>query len=273
MGKLKTITYHHHQADAFPFSLPFFNGRPIELSPAVTIIAGSNGSGKSTLLELLAEKLSLYRITEPSFTTQTLRESIMPAVSEVAITYDLQKPKGFLFSAEDFTKYIQFLEHEKALAKKEIDMIDKTYKDKSAYAKMMAKSPHNKTLGEINTLYAHPLLTQSHGEAYLDFFKSRLKPNTLYLLDEPETPLSIQNQLTLLVLIHEAVKKGSQLIIATHSPIITAYPNATLYTISESSINKVNYDTIKSVQLLKDFLDNKDAYLNHLFKGDDPHEL
>jgi predicted ATPase len=269
MGKLKSITYHKHPTDTFPFRLPFFNDTPIELSPTVTIISGSNGSGKSTLLELLAEKLNLYRITQQSDTTQTLRESILPATSLVELSYDLQKPKGYLFSAEDFTKYIQFLEHEKAQAKKEIETIDKTYKHKSDYAKMMAKSPHHKTLGEIDGLYDHPLLTQSHGEAYLDFFSSRLKPNTLILLDEPETPLSIQNQLTLLVLIHKAVKQGSQLIIATHSPIISAYPDAKLYTIASDKIECTSYDSVESVKLLKDFLDNKEAYLNHLFKGDD----
>ncbi|MFW6320165.1 MAG: ABC transporter ATP-binding protein [Bacillota bacterium] len=269
MGKLKTITYHDQKSETFPYNLPFFNGKPIKLSNTVTIISGSNGSGKSTLLELLAEKLGLYRITEQSDTTKTLRESILPATRHVDATYNLQKPKGFLFSAEDFTKYIQFLEHEKALAKQELETIDKTYKNKSTYAKMMAKSPHNKTLGEIDSLYQNPLLTASHGEAYLDFFSSRLRPNTLYLLDEPETPLSIQNQLTLLVLIHNAVKQGAQLIIATHSPIISAYPNATLYTLSPTAIDETNFDTIESVKLLKDFLENKEAYLNHLFKGDD----
>lgn len=126
--------------------------------------------------------------------------------------------------------------------------------------------PHYRTLNDIESMYNNPLLEVSHGESYLDFFKSRLKPNSLYILDEAEVPLSIQNQLTLLLMIKEVVDDGCQFIISTHSPVLMSYPNACLYEIKNDIIEKVSYDEITSVRLLKDFLNYKDNYLRHLFE-------
>lgn len=117
---------------------------------------------------------------------------------------------------------------------------------------------------EINKLYDKDLLTSSHGESYLSFFKSRIKPNQLFILDEPETPLSFDNQLALIYMIHEGVKEGAQFIIATHSPILCAYPDAKIYELSTNDIQETTYDQINSIKLLKQFIDDPSHFYKHL---------
>ena len=97
-------------------------------------------------------------------------------------------------------------------------------------------------------------------------FKSRLSPNSLYILDEPETPLSPQNQLTLLCLIDEQIKQGSQFIIASHSPILTAHPEAAIYEISSQSIEEIAYDDIDNVAFMKHFMADPKRFMHYALK-------
>ncbi len=255
MQLIETLVFLKKTQDhGFPYNLGFFN-QEITLGD-VNIIIGENGSGKSTFLELLSHELNLFQIGEPL---------ILPKPIDVKLKYHLRKPSGFYFSSEDFTSYIHTLEKQKAEAKTALDEIEENYKEKSAYAKMMASSAHRRTLYEIKNLYEHDLLTSSHGEAYLSFFKSRLRPNQLFILDEPETPLSFDNQLALLYMIHEAVKDGAQFIIATHSPIITAYPNAKIFSINQKEINEESFEHVDAIQRLKAFLDQPERFFHHLF--------
>ena len=112
-------------------------------------------------------------------------------------------------------------------------------------------------------MYSKDLAKSSHGESYLDFFSSRIKDNQIYLLDEPETPLSVQNQLTLMAMILEASERGCQFIIATHSPILAAIPKAIIYEIKNESFVRTDYENIGSISLLKQFLNNKEQFLRH----------
>jgi len=107
----------------------------------------------------------------------------------------------------------------------------------------------------------------SHGQSFLALFKSRLSPNSLYLLDEPETPLSPQNQLTLLYMIDEQIRQGSQFIIASHSPILTAYPSADIYNISSSKIKLVEYEEIENVDFMKNFMADPKRYMHYSFES------
>ena len=107
---------------------------------------------------------------------------------------------------------------------------------------------------------------QSHGEAFMAIVKS-LYPG-LFVFDEPESALSPQRQLALLVAMHDLVARGSQFIIATHSPILTAYPGAAIYELSASGIKKIRYDDIEDVKLSRDFLGNTERYVEALFTND-----
>jgi predicted ATPase len=257
MHLIKQITFHKQDNDHdFPFHLGFFN-KTMQLGD-VTLIVGDNGSGKSTLLELLSHELKLYQIGKPL---------IIPKPIKISLKYHLTKPLGFYFSAEDFTSYIHRLQTDKSEAKKALKEIDATYQNKSVFAKNQARAAHSKTIYEIDQLYDKDLLTSSHGESYLSFFKSRIKPNQLFILDEPETPLSFDNQLALIYMIHEGVKQGAQFIISTHSPILCAYPNAKIYEITKDDIHLTSYDQLDSINLLKQFINDPNRFYNHLFKS------
>ncbi|MFP4286748.1 MAG: AAA family ATPase [Candidatus Izemoplasmataceae bacterium] len=247
---------------AYPYQLPLFKQSfTLQLNSPFTIILGDNGSGKSSILKRLQGILKLISIALP----HQVKDDILYDKG-VKISPSLGRLKGFYFESLKFINYVEYVKKELLDAKKELNRVDLEYKDKSAYAKMMAKGPFNKTIAELNHLYTKDLSTQSHGESYLDFFASRIKDNGIYLLDEPETPLSTSNQLTLLSMIMDASQKGCQFIIATHSPILASLPNAIIYEIKDKSIERKDYDAVESFTLLKEFMNHKDHFLYHLTK-------
>lgn len=254
-------------AITYPYSIDSFkNLDELDLNFDIVILVGDNGSGKSTMLEIIATKLNLYRISEDLNYNDSEFKELKKEANGFDINY-LTKPKGFFFRSEDFITYIKFLEKTREEALREINLINEEYKYKSSYAKGMAKMPHMRTIGDIDNMYKRSLGKQSHGEAYLDFFKSRLRPNSLYLLDEAEMPLSINNQLALMLMIKEAIDLNCQFIIATHSPVLMSYPDACIYNVSEEGFIKTDYEEIETVQLLTDFLNSKEIYLRELFRN------
>lgn len=253
---LKSVHLKHKGKTGFPFHLPLFN-QEIYFDAPITILIGDNGCGKSTFLDILRVKLNLFKIGQKELHYTDI---------DFKATYHLHKPKGYYFSSEDFTTYINELEREKKWSKEAIKEIDETYKNRSELAKSLAKMPHGRTLHEIEHLHDRNLYESSHGEAYLSFFKSRMRPGQLILLDEPETPLSFQNQLALLYLLKQGVEEGSQFIIATHSPVIMAYPSSSIYQLSEEGLIKTSYERIEQVETLRQFLNNPDYFFRHLFK-------
>jgi predicted ATPase len=119
-------------------------------------------------------------------------------------------------------------------------------------------------LAAMQEQYGRQLNNFSHGESFLELFQSRFRPNGLYLLDEPEAPLSPAHQLTFLSLLKQMVAQKCQFIIATHSPILMAYPEATIFSFDESPIQSVAYDDLEHVAITRSFLNNPDQYLRHL---------
>jgi len=253
---LQSIQFLKHDEEGYPFHLPFFN-QEIQFTSPITILIGDNGSGKSTFLELIRSKLDLFQIGTPYQ---------YPKAIHCKTRYILQKPKGFYFSSEDFTTYIHELEKEKVWSKSELDRIDIEYANRSTLAKTLASMPHQRTIHEIESLHNRPLQESSHGEAYLSFFQSRMREKQLILLDEPETPLSFQNQMALLYLLKQTVDSNSQLIIATHSPVIMAYPGANILHVTKDGFQTVRYQDIEQVQSLKQFLNHPEQYFRHLFQ-------
>jgi predicted ATPase len=112
--------------------------------------------------------------------------------------------------------------------------------------------------------YGVDLDANSHGQSFLRLFQSRFVPGGLYLLDEPEAPLSPQSQLALLAMIGEMVAQHAQFIIATHSPMVLAYPDAQIYSFDSIPIRPVAYEALDHVRLTRDFLNAPDRYLNQL---------
>lgn len=269
MNFLRSSAFQSDESAAkYPFDLPMFRlSQTIEFDQPVTIFVGDNGAGKSTLLELLACKLNLPRISKDTAYLDPEFSALKTALPFVHLNLSV-RPQGFFFRSEDFISYIRFLEEAKAASEAELKRIEAEYKNHSEYAKMMASSPHMRTIGEIDGMYEKPLSDQSHGESYLDFFASRLRPKRLYLMDEAEVPLSIAHQLTLLVMIKDAVRDGCQFLISTHSPVLMAYPGASIRRVDSDGVQPIAYEDIASVALLKDFLNNKERYLARLFRDD-----
>lgn len=259
---IQKIMFLGSSEQTYPYHLPIFD-QEILFNRDVTILVGDNGTGKSTVLELIASKLNVYRI---GTSYQTL-----PKVT-VDVQYHLQRPKGFYFSAEDFTTYIHEQENEKNEANAELMRIQNEYQHRSNFAKNQASMPHHRSLSELNHLHDRNLFQSSHGEAYLSFFKSRIRPNQVMLLDEPETPLSFSNQLALLILINDAVKQGCQIIMATHSPIVMSFPNAQIIEFSHQGLQPKTLDQIESFQSMKQFINNPNSFLRHLFAENESHE-
>jgi predicted ATPase len=110
---------------------------------------------------------------------------------------------------------------------------------------------------------------QSHGEAFLALLQHRFQGDGVYLLDEPESALSPQRQLSVLTLIHRLIHHESQLVIATHSPILLAYPNARIYLLSEDGTSEVKYTDTEHYQITKEFLNRHERLLDLLISAED----
>ena len=215
-----------YQGEGYPFTVPVIAAlERLRFTAPVTILCGDNGSGKSTLLSILAEKLDAARIGQGIVE----REKIIAECQDAFTLARRGAKRCFFFSAEDFIAYIGWVSRAKEEARREIARIDA---EETAGDKNYLKMPHAHTLADLDSLYAGDLALCSHGEGFLDFFRSRLRPNGVYLLDEPEGALSYENQYALCLMILDAVKDGCQFLLATHSPVLSAIPGAEILEIT-----------------------------------------
>lgn len=224
----------------YPFNLDVvkFLDR-IELHKNVTFFIGENGTGKSTLLEALAVKYGFNPeggSKNFNFSTQATHSTL---AEKIRISKGVIKPKdGYFLRAESFYNVASNID--------ELQKVDG----------MMYDSYGGKSLHE-----------QSHGESFFSLFIHRFFGNGIYILDEPEAALSPQRQMAFLVRMDDLVKQNSQLIIATHSPIILSYPNAKIIQISENGLEEIAFKQTNHYQLYKSFLDNPEYILKELLNG------
>ena len=137
---------------------------------------------------------------------------------------------------------------------------------KSTFLEAIAVAAAIDGAGAIDSYGGKSLDEQSHGESFLALMTERLRGNGLYIFDEPE--LSPSRQMTLLTIIHKLIKTNSQFIIATHSPIVMAYPDAQIYLFGENGIAKSPYEETEHFKVTKDFLLRKERMLD-LLLGDE----
>lgn len=217
----------------FPFTIPAIANLNLRFKNAVTFLVGENGSGKSTILEAIADKVGFNAMGGTKH--HHFKEEYESELAQHIVL--LRNPKlpvsqGFFFRAESFFNLSEY--------------IDKN--------------------GNENFWGGRKLLGQSHGESFLSVFNTQFREG-LFLLDEPEAALSPQRQLSLLSIINSMEKEQrSQLIIATHSPILLAYPGADIFSLDETGIAKVKYKETEHYQITKAFLDNPDEYFRILFE-------
>ncbi len=261
---IKKITFSDFDSVEYPFNIECLrNTKELDFNNKITILVGDNGSGKSTLLKTIA-----YYNNSINVSKEKMESSYYNRVKELSekmkISYSVKTRSGFFFSGEEFITYINNLKEMKENLETDLEEMQEEFKNKSEYVRALAFGPVRKELNALSSKYDGELRFKSHGEGFLTFFKSRMHQKGIYLLDEPETPLSATNQYQLLVLITDLVKNGSQVIIATHSPILMALKDATIYNFSEKSIKKIKYDDIESVVFTKHFLNNKSNFIDRL---------
>lgn len=219
----------------YPFDIPAVAQiDKIIFDNPVTFFVGENGSGKSTIIESVAVAAGFGNEGGSKNSLFSTYDSTSKLHEHIKLTRGARREKdGYFLRAESFYNVASYMEEP----------------NPEGPLRYGGKSMHE----------------QSHGESFMWLVTHRFNGNSLLLLDEPEAALSPQRQLALLVAMHDLVEKGSQFIIATHSPILLAYPGATIYHLDESGIEKVNYDEIEHVQLSRDFLNNPTQYLSRLF--------
>ena len=222
-------------AEAYPFNLPAVRSLDrLVFHPSVTFLVGENGSGKSTLIEALAVAWGFNAEgggREHRFQTRTSHSPLHRFVRPVRSPQRVQD--GFFLRAESFFTTASYLEDHGA----------DRFGDK-------------------------PLHEQSHGESFFALFDNRFIGDGLYILDEPEAALSPSRQLSFLSRLHELVNARSQLIIATHSPILLGYPNAWIYQASEHGLERVEYEDTDHYQVTRNFLTRREMMLDILLDLD-----
>jgi predicted ATPase len=224
------------QAGRFPFTLPFMRrgGFALELTNAVTFLVGENGTGKSSLLEAIARNAGFNARGGSRDNSYGGDSDEVGLAAALTLSWLPKVTNGFFFRAESFFNFISYVEN--------------AYRD----------SPHIPPWG---TRSRHE---RSHGEAFLSFFGSRLGSDRrcIYLLDEPEAALSPERQLEFMAMIEAQRQSGKvQYVIATHSPLLMAFPGADLLHFSYRGLRRTTLDQTPHFRIYQAFCRDPDGYL------------
>lgn len=225
-----------YDPEYYPFNIPAVRHLEkmgsLTLEKPVTFFVGENGTGKSTLIEAIAVAMGFNGeggSRDFSFSTQDTHSQLCQYLT---VGKSIRPTDGFFLRAESFYNTASYLDE-------------------------------NSNMSRYGGVSFHK---QSHGEAFLALAVHRFEGNGLYILDEPESALSPQRLMSLLVIIHELVKNDSQFIIATHSPILMAYPNADILEFSENGIQKVSYRETEHYKITKQFIDMPERMVGYLLR-------
>lgn len=226
-------------ASIYPFSIPSVRDMgSIKFSSPVTFFVGENGSGKSTIVEAIAVAAGFNAeggTKNYNFSSQDTTSVLKDAIT--LVRGSSREKYGYFLRAESFYTAANYAENG-------------TFNKAGQPIPIMFDGKH--------------IHEQSHGEAFFSIVRGFRRG--LFIFDEPESALSPQRQLALMVAIDELVKQGSQFIIATHSPILLSYPGARIYQLSGSGVSETDFNEVEHVKLTRDFLGNPEQYLNRMFK-------
>ncbi|MCQ3937790.1 MAG: ATPase [Chloroflexi bacterium] len=249
----------------FPFTVPVVRSLSgIEFTAPVTFFVGENGSGKSTVLEALACAVESITVGSESVKTDKTLAPIRKLARYFKLAWTKRTRKGFFMRAEDFFGYARSMRETREELEEEMKNVERDYKGRSKYAADLARSAYEGQLAAMKNRYGKDLDNFSHGEAFLTLFQARFVPGGLYLMDEPEAALSPSRQLSFLAAVRQMVGEEAQFVIATHSPILLAFPGAQILQFQDGTIREVKYNELEHVNLTRDFLANPDAFLRYL---------
>lgn len=232
--------------DDYLLDLPILQDNLLEtglhLKSNICFFIGENGSGKSTLLEAIALAAGFNAEGGSKNFNFSSRESHSNLWESLRLTRVRNPRDGFFLRAESF------------------------YNVASAIDDLSEAGPGRPIIESYGGLSLHK---QSHGESFMSLVEHRFTGNSLLLLDEPEAALSPARQLQLLIHFKRLLNQDAQLIVATHSPILMAYPQASIYQFSPAGIHPIQYRETEHYQLTKLFLDDPDRMMHHLLSEDD----
>ena len=222
---------------AYPFAIPAIRALDeLALDQHVTLFCGENGSGKSTLIEAIAVAAGFNAEGGSRHVRLSTRASESPLHRYLRLVRGTRRIRdGYFLRAESFFNVATYVEE---------------LPDPAGLIPYGGRSLHE----------------QSHGESFIALIKNRFGANGLYILDEPEAALSLRGVLALIRRMHDLVAEGSQFIVSTHSPVLLGYPGAKIYVLSEDGIAERRYEDTDVVTLTRSFLEDRDAFLRHLFE-------
>ncbi|MEP3278333.1 MAG: AAA family ATPase [Stappiaceae bacterium] len=220
----------------------FASFESIDFHPRITFVAGENGSGKSTLLEALAAAWGLNPEGGSKNFAFSTRESHSQLWECIRLSRSVRKARdGFFLRAESYFNVAT-----------EIEKLD--------------EGPGGPPI--ISYFGGVSLHEQSHGESFFALLMNRFGGDGLYILDEPEAALSPTRQMAMVARLHQLVEEGSQFIIATHSPILMAYPQSTIITLDSGQMRKTAYEDTEHYRVTKYFLNNHQKMIGELIAED-----
>ena len=269
------------ETGAYPFSVPAVRGvaaapAGLAFDRAVTCFVGENGSGKSTLLEGIAAAAGLPAVGGDEVARDPTLAAARALGRRLTLSWRARTGAGFFLRAEDFFNFARRLARMRAEHEARAAELEEEYRahGRSDYALGLALGPERRSLAEMRRRYGDDLDARSHGESFLALFQARLAPRGLFLLDEPEAALSPQRQIALLALMKDYAARGAQFVVATHAPILLAYPGARLYAFDApdggadgappAPPRPAAYDELEHVRLTREFLADPERFLRRL---------
>ena len=227
---IKKVTLLHEKyptGDHYPFTLPIFHQtRQLVFDTPITLFVGENGAGKSTLLEALALRSGIYIWRKPEGVRYQFNRYEKQFYKYLSLEWANGSVPGAYFGSEIFKDFAGILDE------------------------WAAADP-----GQLKYFGGKSLITQSHGQSMMSYFRSRYKIKGIYFLDEPETALSPRSQLDFLEILRENSQAGhAQFIIATHSPILLACEGAKIYSFDHVPVSAIEYEETEHYQIYKRFL-------------------
>jgi predicted ATPase len=234
LKKVTLLSEKYPSAEHYPFNLTLFRQtKNIEFTAPVTFFIGENGTGKSTLLEAISHRCDIHIWRDVERTRYEVNPYEKLFFQYIKVEWANGKTPGSYFGSDTFNYFTQSLDE------------------------WAAADP-----AMLQYFGGQSLVTQSHGQSLMSYFRSRYRIKGLYLLDEPETALSPRSQVGLVKLLQEMSQAGhAQFIVATHSPILLACPEAQILSFDSSPVQPISYEETDYYRLYKAFMANPHKYL------------
>lgn len=268
LKQISLATIEEQQATIYPFNVPSIRslaGNTLTLESPVTFLIGENGSGKSTFLEALACNAGSITVGSTSTERDQTLDTVRLLARNLRLSWKKRTRRGFFMRSEDFFGFVKQSGGLREELEADLEEIDQEFEQHSAHARNLARGAVLSQLAGMRQHYGENLDAASHGESYFTLFKARFVPDGLYLLDEPEAPLSPMRQIGFMSLLKTMVEEHrAQFIIATHSPILMAFPGAVIYSFDEGRVRPISYQETEHVTVTRAFLNNPERFLKHL---------